>query len=144
MFVYSFYLTRLCKLLGPGGDKRPFSLENFLGTGKDGLRWARGTSSDHSTACLLQLFSREQYSADRKCAGNHCFLLFLKTDISSTLRHTSVYALVCLLPGRNIYRGLYRLRSPGFNRSVFTKEIKKNGDGAKHSFRITKSSAGRH
>lgn len=28
--VYSFYLTRLCKLPGLGGDKRPLSLENFL------------------------------------------------------------------------------------------------------------------
>jgi len=50
---------------------------------------------------------------------------------------------MCVLPHGNLYRSLYRLRSPGFKRSELIKEIKRNGDEEKSSFRGTKISAGR-
>lgn len=75
--VHSFYLTRLSKLPGLGGDKRPLSLENFLWDwqqqaemGKGDLVWPQ--------CCLLSVFFiGEQYSGHRKCAENDYFLLFL-------------------------------------------------------------------
>lgn len=94
-----------------------------MGTGNGRLRWARETSPNSSTACLVLLFTGGQYSAHCKCAGKDCSLIFLQTD-----SHTSVYVLQSVMPNRNLNRSLHRLSSPGFKQSGFIKEIKKNDD----------------